>query len=211
MPHLTRGHLGQRVNAGNGGMDQARVREILRALLSALGYAHARGTIHRDVKAENVLFDETDRPLLADFGIALRRGYGTRVTTTGMAVGSTAYMAPEQARGEEVDHRTDLYAIGVLAWEMLTGKLPYEAGDAVSMAIMHVKDPIPRLPPSLRHWQRFIDRALAKGPIKRFHDAPPTPPPPPRVPPRPGPHEMLALPALRGPIAQVRTLSADGP
>src|SRR3546814_3853507 len=108
-------------------MDQARVREILRALLSALGYAHARGTIHRDVKAENVLFDETDRPLLADFGIALRRGYGTRVTTTGMAVGSTAYMAPDQARGEEVDHRTDLYAIGVLAWEMLTGKLPYEA------------------------------------------------------------------------------------
>src|SRR3546814_3587387 len=88
-----------------------------------------------------------------------------------MAVGSTAYMAPEQARGEEVDHRTDLYAIGVLAWEMLTGKLPYEAGDAVSMAIMHVKDPIPRLPPSLRHWQRFIDRALAKAPIKRFHDA----------------------------------------
>src|SRR3546814_5799236 len=60
-----------------------------------------------------------------------------------MAVGSTAYMAPEQARGEEVDHRTDLYAIGVLAWEMLTGKLHYEAGDAVSMAIMHVKDPIP--------------------------------------------------------------------
>src|SRR3546814_1955223 len=64
MPHLTRGHLGQRVNAGNGGMDQARVREILRALLSALGYAQARGPIHRDVKAENVLFDETARPLL---------------------------------------------------------------------------------------------------------------------------------------------------
>src|SRR3546814_19824573 len=80
-------------------------------------------------------------------------------------------MAPEQARGEEVDHRTDLYAIGVLAWEMLTGKLPYEAGDAVSMAIMQVKDPIPRLPPSLRHWQRFIDRALAKGPIMRSHHA----------------------------------------
>src|SRR5690606_35587138 len=109
MPHLTRGDLGQRIGESPGGMDQARVREILHALLSALGYAHARGTIHRDVKAENVLFDETDRPLLADFGIALRRGYGTRVTTTDMAVGSTAYMAPEQARGEEVDHRTDLY------------------------------------------------------------------------------------------------------
>src|SRR3546814_13567297 len=112
MPHLTRGHLGQRVN---GGMDQARVREILRALLSALGYAHARGTIHRDVKAENVLFDETDRQLLADFGIAMRRGYGTRVTTTCMAVGTLDYMAPEQASSEGVDPRPTLVAVGVSA------------------------------------------------------------------------------------------------
>jgi len=206
MPHLTRGHLGQRIADNPGGMDQARVREILTALLSALGYAHARGTIHRDVKAENVLFDETDRPLLADFGIALRRGFGTRVTTTGMAVGSTAYMAPEQARGEEVDHRTDLYAIGVLAWEMLTGKLPYEAGDAVSMAIMHVKDPIPRLPPKLRHWQRFMDRALAKGPLKRFPDAAHMLAAIERVPRRSGTQEMLALPALREQAARVRRM-----
>ncbi|GAA3929206.1 protein kinase domain-containing protein [Luteimonas lutimaris] len=206
MPHLTRGHLGQRIGENPEGMDQARVREILHALLSALGYAHARGTIHRDVKAENVLFDETDRPLLADFGIALRRGFGTRVTTTGMAVGSTAYMAPEQARGEEVDHRTDLYAIGVLAWEMLTGKLPYEAGDAVSMAIMHVKEPIPRLPPKLRHWQRFFDRALAKGPLKRHADAAHMLAALDRVPKRSGTHEMLALPALRAQAAKVRKM-----
>jgi tRNA A-37 threonylcarbamoyl transferase component Bud32 len=203
MPYLTRGHLGQRIAESNGGMDQARVREILHALLSALGYAHARGTIHRDVKAENVLFDETERPLLADFGIALRRGYGTRVTTAGLAVGSTAYMAPEQARGEEVDHRVDLYAVGVLAWEMLTGELPSGAGDAVSMAIMHVKDPIPRLPPRLRHWQRFMDRALAKGPIKRFHDAAHMLAALDRVPQRSGTHEMLALPALREQVAKV--------
>ena len=207
MPYLTRGHLGQRIAESAGtGMDQARVREILRALLSALGYAHARGTIHRDVKAENVLFDEAERPLLADFGIALRRGYGTRVTTAGLAVGSTAYMAPEQARGEEVDHRTDLYAVGVLAWEMLTGELPYNAGDAVSMAIMHVKDPVPRLPPRLRHWQRFMDRALAKGPIKRFHDAAHMLAALDRVPQRSGTHEMLALPALRENVARVRRM-----
>jgi tRNA A-37 threonylcarbamoyl transferase component Bud32 len=203
MPYLTRGHLGQRIAENSDGMDQARVREILHALLSALGYAHARGTIHRDVKAENVLFDETERPLLADFGIALRRGYGTRVTTAGLAVGSTAYMAPEQARGEEVDHRADLYAVGVLAWEMLTGKLPYEAGDAVSMAIMHVKDPIPRLPPRLRHWQRFLDRALSKGPLKRYHDAAHMLAALDRVPQRSGTHEMLALPALRERAAKV--------
>src|SRR5690606_40592918 len=75
MPYLPRGHVGQRDLTG----DTQRVREILRALLSALAFAHARGVIHRDVKAENVLFDEADRPLLADFGIALRRGHGTRV------------------------------------------------------------------------------------------------------------------------------------
>ena len=132
MPYLARGHLGQREFTQDGHEHgHARVRSILRALLSALDYAHARGVVHRDVKAENVLFDEAERPLLADFGIALRRGFGPRVTTAGMAVGSTAYMAPEQARGEEVDARADLYSVGVLAWEMLTGKLPYMAGDAL--------------------------------------------------------------------------------
>ena len=167
MPYLPRGHVGQRDFRG----DEARVREILRALLSALGFAHARGVVHRDVKAENVLFDEADRPLLADFGIALRRGHGTRVTMTGLAVGSTAYMAPEQARGQQVDHRADLYSLGVLAWEMLTGELPYKADDALAMAIMHAQNPLPKLPAELRHWQRFMDRAMAKSPGRRFHDA----------------------------------------
>ena len=167
MPYLAHGHLGQRDFRN----DEAGARRVLGGLLSALAYAHGRGVIHRDVKAENVLFDESGQPLLADFGIALRRGYGSRVTSAGLAVGSTAYMAPEQARGEEVDPRADLYSVGVLAWEMLTGELPYQAGDALAMAVKHARDPIPRLPRGLRHWQRFMDRALAKGPLKRFHDA----------------------------------------
>ena len=167
MPVFPRGHLGKR----NLTRDESRVREILEALLSALAYAHSRGIIHRDVKAENVLFDEAERPMLTDFGIALRRGYGSRVTTAGVAVGSTAYMAPEQARGTEVDLRADLYSLGVLAWEMLNGSLPYKAEDGLSMALKHVQDPIPRLPPHLAHWQRFFDRALAKVPIERFNDA----------------------------------------
>ncbi|MGY0634354.1 bifunctional serine/threonine-protein kinase/formylglycine-generating enzyme family protein [Luteimonas sp. A478] len=167
MPYLANGHLGQRDFRN----DEAGAREVLRGLLSALAYAHGRGVIHRDVKAENVLFDDAGGPLLADFGIALRRGYGSRVTSAGLAVGSTAYMAPEQARGEEVDPRADLYSVGVLAWEMLAGELPYQAQDALAMAVMHARDPIPRLPPHLRHWQRFMDRALAKYPLKRFHDA----------------------------------------
>ncbi|MBJ7574309.1 bifunctional serine/threonine-protein kinase/formylglycine-generating enzyme family protein [Luteimonas sp. MC1828] len=167
MPHMAHGHLGQRDLRGK----EPQVRTILQALLEALRHAHARGIVHRDVKAENVLFDDTDRPQLADFGIALRRGYGSRVTTAGLAVGSTAYMPPEQARGEAVDARADLYSVGVLAWEMLVGSLPYNAPDALSMAVMHVQDPIPRLPRELRHWQGFIDRALSKSPDRRFGDA----------------------------------------
>ncbi|MCF7222705.1 bifunctional serine/threonine-protein kinase/formylglycine-generating enzyme family protein [Marilutibacter chinensis] len=171
MPYMPRGHLGQRsfrkqVAVG----DESRVIAIVRALLSALEYAHGNGVVHRDVKAENVLFDDVDRPLLADFGIALRRGYGPRVTATGLAVGSTAYMAPEQARGEEVDGRADLYSLAVLIWEMLTGELPYRAADALSMAVMHAQDPVPKLPLGLRHWQRFMQRALAKAPSARFQD-----------------------------------------
>lgn len=172
MPYLARGHLGQRSFQleDGGGTDEPRVVETLRALLSALQYAHGHGVVHRDVKAENVLFDDTERPLLADFGIALRRGFGPRVTAAGLAVGSTAYMAPEQARGEDVDGRADLYSLGVLAWEMLAGHLPYQAADALSMAVMHAQDPIPKLPARLRHWQRFMNRALAKHPGERFHD-----------------------------------------
>lgn len=163
MPHLPRGHLAQRDLRG----DQPRVAAILRDLLDALDYAHVRGVVHRDVKAENVLFDENERPLLADFGIALRRGGNPRLTSAGLAVGSTAYMPPEQARGLEVDRRADLYSLGVLGWEMLTGRLPYRAGDALTMALKHVQDPVPRLPSVLRHWQPLFDSALAKRPEDR--------------------------------------------
>ena len=167
MPYLPRGHLAQRKLAG----DQPKVAAIARQLLQALDYAHVRGVVHRDVKAENVLFDEAERPMLADFGIALRRGSNPRLTNAGLAVGSTAYMPPEQARGTEVDRRADLYSIGVLTWEMLTGRLPYNAADALSMALKHVQDPIPRLPAGLRHWQGFIDRAMAKRPEDRYASA----------------------------------------
>ena len=110
MPFLARGHLGQRISRQDGRTkDEARVIHTLRSLLEALDYAHVRGVVHRDVKAENVLFDDAERPLLADFGIALRKGVNPRLTMTGLAVGSTAYMPPEQARGEDVDSRADLY------------------------------------------------------------------------------------------------------
>ncbi len=167
MPYLGSGDLSQR-DLRN---DEPRAVAVLRSLLSALGYAHARGIVHRDVKRENVLFDADDRPMLADFGIALSRKDDVRLTTAGLAVGSSGGMAPEQARGEVVDGRADLYSVGVLAWEMLTGTMPFQADDTLALAIMHAQDPIPRLPPGKRHWQAFIDRAMAKKPADRFANA----------------------------------------
>ncbi len=167
LPYLAKGHLGQRDFTN----DEGRTFEVLRALLSALEYAHARGIVHRDVKAENVLFDNADRPLLTDFGIALSKKDNTRITTAGLAVGSGGYMAPEQARGEAVDGRADLYSVGVLAYELVTGRLPYLANDPLALALMHAQDPIPRLSAEKKHWQGFIDRAMAKLPEHRFRNA----------------------------------------
>ena len=167
LPYLAKGHLGQRDFT----QDEHRAIEVLRSLLSALEYAHARGIVHRDVKAENVLFDNADRPLLTDFGIALSKRDQTRITTAGLAVGSGGYMAPEQARGEVVDGRADLYSVGVLAHELLMGRLPFQASDPLALALMHAQDPVPRLPPEKKHWQPFLDRAMAKSPDNRYRNA----------------------------------------
>lgn len=167
MPYLSHGHVGRRDLRH----DQPRVIGILRALLGALDYAHAQGVVHRDVKAENVLFDQNDRAMLTDFGIAITKRDRSRMTNDGNAVGSWAYMAPEQARGERVDGRADLYSVGVLTFEMLSGTLPYRNQDTVALALMHAMDPVPRLPADKAHWQEFIDRAMAKRPEDRFASA----------------------------------------
>lgn len=167
MAYLPRGDLSHRDLSH----DQPAILALLRALLGALAYAHARGVVHRDVKAENVLFDADDRPMLADFGIALSSRVVTRLTNAGMTLGSGGYMAPEQSRGERVDARADLYSVGVMAYELLVGELPFQASDPLALAMMHGHDPVPRLPRQLRHWQPFIDRAMAKTPARRYRNA----------------------------------------
>ncbi len=168
MPHLAGGDLaGRDLRA-----DPAAIITILRVLLQALGHAHEHGVVHRDVKPENVLFDTAGRPRLADFGIAIgRRRSAPRITREGMALGSSGFMAPEQARGEVIDGRADLYSVGVLAFQMLTGHLPFESEDELGLALMHAQDEPPRLPPEQRVWQEWLDRALAKRPEQRHADA----------------------------------------
>jgi formylglycine-generating enzyme required for sulfatase activity len=123
------------------------------------------------VKPENVLFDKLDRPLLADFGIALATHQSARVTREGSTMGSSGYMSPEQARGHTMDGRADLYSLGVVTYEMLCGDLPFHGPDALAVALAHVEQPVPRLRSARRHWQEFIDRAMAKSPAERFQTA----------------------------------------
>lgn len=166
-----------------------RVISLLDNLLDALGHAHAADIIHRDIKPANILFDRHDRPLLADFGAALMRRRVTRLTMHGAVIGSSGCMSPEQARGLEADARSDLYSTAVLAFELLTGKRPFEGPDDLSIAIAQTEQPVPTLPPALRHWQAFFVRALAVSPEKRFPDAA----------------------AMRAAIHSLRPLSPDAP
>lgn len=166
MAYLPNGDLSHAAITGR----EETIASVLRAIASALGFAHAQGVVHRDVKPDNVLFDREQRARLADFGISRSLG-SVRVTTTGDAMGSSAYMSPEQARGLEVDARSDLYSLGVMAHELLTGELPFRGSDAVSMALAHHTDPVPRLPAKFARWQALIDRALAKLPDDRLQTA----------------------------------------
>ena len=165
------GDLKARIRANPEGMPPAEARAVTVAVARALDYAHQQGFVHRDVKPENILFWQDGTPQLTDFGIARAMSEGTRMTATGMSIGSPHYMSPEQARGLEVDGRSDLYSLGVVLYEMLTGRLPFDARDTLAVALSHLNDPVPELPPALAGWQPLLDRLLAKSPEERYASA----------------------------------------
>ena len=164
------GDLKARIRAHPQGMAPDEARRVASAVAQALDYAHRRGFVHRDVKPENILFDEDDRPQLTDFGIARAMAEGT-LTAAGMVIGSPHYMSPEQTRGLKVDGRSDLYSLGVVLYEILTGQLPFQASDTFAVAYSHINDPVPDLPHPLAAWQPVLDRLLAKSPEDRYGSA----------------------------------------
>ena len=144
---------------------------IAAQVASALDYAHRHGVVHRDIKPDNILFDDDRHAIITDFGIATARFHG-RLTGTGRAMGTPHYMSPEQAMGKMVDGRSDIYAVGVMLYEMLLGFPPFDGADSYSVGYKHVHEaPVPpevvdsRTPMPL---SSIIMRCLAKNPSERY-------------------------------------------
>jgi serine/threonine-protein kinase PpkA len=142
---------------------------VIREIAGALNYAGSKGVVHRDIKPDNILLREDGAAVITDFGIA-RASDNTRMTRTGAIIGTPHYMSPEQARGLPLDGRADLYSLGIVFYELLVGRVPYQADDSLAVGIMHITAPLPRLPPNLATLQPLLDRLLAKEPDQRFQN-----------------------------------------
>lgn len=145
--------------------------DLLDKIGQALAYAHKKGIVHRDVKPANILFRSDGTPLLGDFGIAKDFTVDKELTSTGTILGSPFYMSPEQAEGLPVDGRTDIYSLGVIFYEMLTGEKPYEGDSAIKVIMKHIQSPVPQLPPELDQFQPLLNRLMAKNRDQRIPDA----------------------------------------
>jgi len=157
----------------DGGLEVEEAVEVTRQMLAAAEFAHAHGIVHRDLKPMNVLIDRDGRVRVTDFGIA--RAGGSEITRTGSVMGTAQYLSPEQAQGIEVTARTDIYSIGVILFEMLTGRVPFDGENAVAVAMKQVgEQPVapssvnPKVSPAL---DAIVLKALAKDPAQRFSSA----------------------------------------
>ncbi len=146
--------------------------QIIQDVALALSFAASKGYVHRDIKVENILLREQNRQaVLMDFGIARAATADMSVTQTGAALGTPHYMSPEQASGGAIDHRSDLYSLGIVFYYLLMGFVPYRGDSAVTVGIKHLTAPIPQLPEALADLQPILDALLAKSPEQRFQSA----------------------------------------
>ncbi|HAW60953.1 MAG TPA: serine/threonine protein kinase, partial [Pseudomonas sp.] len=146
----------------------ARALDIIRQLAGGLAVVHDGGLVHRDVKPANILFRDDGSVVLTDFGVAKAVELDNELTHFGIAVGSPAYSSPEQAQCQPLDARSDIYSLGVILAEMLTGANAFRASSYPQTVLNHLQMPLPQLPPALAPYQPLLDRMLAKQPDERF-------------------------------------------
>ena len=172
MRYMPGGSLSQWIEKGKFSLEDAA--RIIERLSSALAYAHKVGLIHRDLKPDNILFDNNGDPFISDFGVAKITNSSTNMTGSGI-IGTPAYMSPEQAQGEKVDNRSDIYGLGVIIFQMLSGHQPYEATTPMGVAVKHITDPVPEIlkdNPNLgAQADTIIKTAMAKDPSLRYQTA----------------------------------------
>ena len=168
MEYLQGGNLEDRIIRG---MNPAEALDLVEAIGGCLAYVHRKDIIHRDIKPANILFRRDGTPVLTDFGVAKQTEADSRLTKDGTALGSPYYISPEQAECKPLDGRADIYSLGIIFYEMLTGKKPYTGDSDIQIIIAHLSDPIPALPDELGRYQELIDRMIAKNPEDRFDTA----------------------------------------
>ena len=172
MRYMSGGSLSEMIRKGKFSLRDAAL--IIERLASALDHAHAKGIIHRDIKPDNVLFDGSNNPYLSDFGVA--KLTETVVSATGRdVIGTPAYISPEQALGDDVDHRADIYGLGAMLYEMLTGERPFGKDTVIGLALQHVNDPVPDIlqarPDLPKEVDTIIRTAMAKNREQRYATA----------------------------------------
>jgi serine/threonine-protein kinase PpkA len=169
MEYVEGGDLKQRMQRHL--MTPAQALDVVEKIAGALAAAHRAGIVHRDVKPGNILFRRDGTPLLSDFGIAKRLSGDSDLTSTGMFVGSPNYMAPEQSEAGPIDGRADIYSLGVILYEMLSGERAYVADSVIDVILQHKRAPVPRLPGELGDFQELLDLMMAKRRRDRFRDS----------------------------------------
>jgi len=161
------------VLGARGSLPPGEIRQVLVQVARALAYAHKSGIVHRDIKPDNIMFDEHGQAVVTDFGIA-KAATGGKLTGTGMSIGTPHYMSPEQARAQALDGRSDIYSLGVVAYQCLTGSVPFDGEDSFSIGYKHIMEEVP-LPPLETYDQRtlfeIVRKMMAKGPDDRFQSA----------------------------------------
>jgi serine/threonine protein kinase len=165
MEYLAHGDLKKRLREG---LQPLQVLHIMQQIADALSLLHQNNIVHRDIKPANILFREPEHAVLADFGIARNIEQNTQLTNTGFVLGTPSYMSPEQINGGHVTAKTDIYALGVVFYEMLTGHLPYRGDSVQSVATQHLMAPVPPLPLEVRRLQPLLNSLMAKKPEDRI-------------------------------------------